>query len=96
MQIVVDIPDGCYDLLIGGIFPVQDAYRLLAWIKNGTPLPNKHGRLIDADKVILNATIAMKNSNHEYMECVIAHMECVIAHMKLAPTIIKAESEDKE
>jgi hypothetical protein len=39
MQIVIDIPDGCYEELNNGQFPVQDAYRLVAWIKNGTPLP---------------------------------------------------------
>lgn len=49
MQIVIDIPDGCYEELNSGRFPLQDAYRLVAWIKNGTPLPKGHGRLIDAD-----------------------------------------------
>lgn len=39
MQIVINIPDGCYEELNNGQFPVQDAYRLVAWIKNGTPLP---------------------------------------------------------
>lgn len=39
MQIVIDIPDGCYEELNNGQFPVQDAYRLVAWINNGTPLP---------------------------------------------------------
>lgn len=46
MQIVIDIPDGCYKELNNGQFPIQDAYRLVAWIKNGTPLPKGHGRLI--------------------------------------------------
>ena len=52
MQIVINIPDGCYEELNSGRFPVQDAYRLVAWIKNGTPLPKGHGRLIDVDEVI--------------------------------------------
>ena len=39
MQLVIDIPDGCYEELNSGRFPVQDAYRLVAWVKNGTPLP---------------------------------------------------------
>lgn len=39
MKIVIDIPDGCYEELITGSFPIQDAYRLVAWIKDGTPLP---------------------------------------------------------
>lgn len=52
MQIVIDIPDGCYKELNNGQFPIQDAYRLVAWIKEGTPLPKGHGRLIDADKLL--------------------------------------------
>ena len=40
MRIVIDIPNGCYEELNNGQFPVQDAYRLVAWIKNGTPLPD--------------------------------------------------------
>ena len=51
MQIVIEIPNGCYEELNNGQFPVQDAYRLVAWIKDGTPLPKGHGRLIDADKL---------------------------------------------
>ena len=39
MRIVIDIPDGCYKELNNGQFPIQDAYRLVAWIKDGTPLP---------------------------------------------------------
>ena len=45
MQIVINIPDGCYEELNNGQFPIQEAYRLVAWIKNGTPLPKGHGRL---------------------------------------------------
>ncbi len=65
-------------------------YDICERIKSGTPLPKGHGRLIDADEVVAEATKTMKYpANHKYMEC-------VIAHMKLAPTIIDAESEDKE
>lgn len=38
MRLVIDIPDGCYEELNNGQFPVQDAYRLVEWIKDGTPL----------------------------------------------------------
>ena len=49
MQIVIDIPKGAYEEICRARFPLQDAYRIVAWIKNGTPLPKGHGRLIDAD-----------------------------------------------
>ena len=51
MQVVIDIPDGCYEELKTASFPVQEAYRLVSWIKDGTPLPKGHGRLIDADEI---------------------------------------------
>lgn len=51
MQIVIEIPNGCYEELNNGQFPVQDAYRLVAWIKDGTPLPKGHGDLIDRSEI---------------------------------------------
>lgn len=52
MQIVIDIPNGAYEELCNAQFPVQDAYRIVAWIKNGTPLPKGHGRIVDIDNVV--------------------------------------------
>ena len=39
MIIVFDIPDGCYEQLNNGQFPIQDADRLVTWIKEGISLP---------------------------------------------------------
>ena len=88
MQIVIDIHERDYQSMLNGHIP----FSVLDVIRNGTPLPKGHGRLIDADAIIAEATEGMKYpSNYEYMEC-------VIAHMKLAPTIIEADkgSEDKK
>lgn len=38
MKLIIDIPDGCYEELKTASFPVQEAYRLVSWIKDGTPL----------------------------------------------------------
>ena len=43
MQILIDIPDGTYEEICNARFPIQDGYRLVSWIKNGTILSN-HGR----------------------------------------------------
>lgn len=51
MKIVIKIPDGCYKELCDATFPVQDAYRLVAWIVNGTPLPKGHGDLKDMEDI---------------------------------------------
>ena len=46
MQIVIDIDDWMYNEILRGI-----KYQGLEYnIKNGTPLPKGHGRLIDADE----------------------------------------------
>lgn len=90
MQIVIDIPDRIYKIVQNRTLNIMDAEILETAVKNGIPLPKGHGRLIDADEIISEATERMKYpSNHEYMEC-------VIAHMNLAPTIIEAEREGKE
>jgi len=51
MKVVIEIPDFIYDTLIEtgkyGFYRF-DAKRA---IKNGTPLPKGHGRLIDADDI---------------------------------------------
>lgn len=50
-------------------------------IKNGTPLPNGHGRLIDADALIFNA---------DYYEPLISKRD-----FDFAPTIIEAAGSDE-
>ena len=88
MQIVIDMPDGCYEELNSGRFPVQDAYRLVAWIKNGTPLPKGHGRLIDEKEVEKMIEVAKVNSEHSK-----TFAENII---KFTPTIIKADKVENE
>ena len=89
MQIVIDIPKETYIHLcnggnIGASLLIENA------IKNSTPLPKGHGRLIDADALDLEEEVSMADdwkTAHEIANCV-----------KYAPTIIEAdtESEDKE
>ena len=49
-KVVIDIPKGCYEEICTASFPVQDAYRLVAWIKEGTVLPDNptNGDMIKA------------------------------------------------
>ena len=51
MKIIIDIPDEMYAQIIdeNGIDTMLIPYKDI--IKNGTPLPKGHGRLIDADDV---------------------------------------------
>lgn len=51
MQIVIDIPEDMYNGIINNRRPLGCIAEMLDAIKNGTPLPKGHGRLIDADDV---------------------------------------------
>ena len=103
MQVVIDIPEEEYELVRhGNKSYTTEAYKgrplmlgnagmdiISQAVANGTPLPEHHGRLIDADSVIAEATEGMKYpKNHTYMEC-------VIAHINLAPTIIEGSHSEK-
>lgn len=48
MKVVIDIPENDYKLACDYPEALIDCYA--RYIKNGTPLPEKHGRLISADK----------------------------------------------
>ena len=76
MKLVIDIHD----------IPQNDHER---WVlKNGTPLPKGHGRLIDADALDLEKEVSMADdwkTAHEIANCV-----------KYAPTIIEADKEDAD
>lgn len=52
MQVVIDIPDAVYNQIKEGVdikIPSKFVLTVLNAIKNGTPLPKGHGRLVDAD-----------------------------------------------
>lgn len=85
MQIVIDIPEERYRLYkFKAEHHVSDAqFDLHNIIAKGKPLPKYHGRLIDADELIKVADgyINMSVDSEDIND---------------APTIIEAESEDKE
>lgn len=82
MQIVIDIPEE--------IKKKRDARKVLSndeiaticvAIKNGTPLPKGHGRLIDADEL----------KKHKYHDSDRFENAVSIAHIDWADTIIEAD-----
>ena len=89
MKVVIDIPNWLYHAIQEHNEPIY-SQSLGDAVRDGTPLPKGHGRLIDADKIVAEATERMKYpANHKYMEC-------VIAHMKLATTIIESDKTESE
>ena len=90
MKIIIDIQDRLIKKVKDHYVNPYEVDEICEAILDGTPLPKGHGRLIDADEIISEATKRMKYpENHQYMEC-------VIAHMKLAPTIVEADKESEE
>lgn len=82
MQIVINIPKGRYeDILSGKEFTLYQC-DVREVLKNGTPLPKGHGRLIDAD----NITFSRFFDAGDYAQAMRGIYE--------APTIIEAGKEE--
>ena len=86
MQIVIDIPDNLYK----AIMSFKDNKTLLKpyelFIFNGTPLPEHHGRLIDADTL---------DECKEMMDTIMGECKYAVRmdDIRNAPTIIPATKE---
>lgn len=95
MQIVIDIPDRIqYGIEKGITANGSEATSIvLEAVKNGTPLPKGHGRLIDADAIesILLSKGFDKARSPKFYEIVWAQKQ-----VHNAPTIIEAEKEAEE
>lgn len=87
MQIVIYIPEGAYEEICRAKFPIQDGYRLVSWIKDGTPLPKGHGRLVDADSMKTMKNIQSANFNA---------VELIRLWIDNQPTIIEADKTESE
>ena len=89
MQIVIDIDDSTYEAIEHEycILPPQKGLLKVLWdvIKNGTPLPKGHGRLIDESDLIPDS---------DYEDGTFYAVS--IGQIKRASTIIEAEKESEE
>ena len=89
MQIVIDIDDNLYTRLFdNGDEYVADMRRACVAIRNGTPLPKGHGRLIDADK------LEPKETAPEAWYSPMWGFE--LDDIEDAPTIVEADRESEE
>lgn len=80
MQIVIDIPNWLYNAILEHKEPIY-SQSLGEAVRDGTPLPKGHGRLIDADAL---------NFNADYNEPLISKLD-----FDNAPTIIEADKESE-
>lgn len=73
MQIVIDIDENVYTRLFdNGGDDESDIAKVCAAVRGGTPLPEQHGKLIDADAVI---TKAIEDKEYEALELAIKALE---------------------
>lgn len=93
MKIVIELNEEVYDEILNGIENAEIAGvglgDLSIALKNGTPLPKGHGRLIDADALKKESVMCPTVGNAETLLLDIWNVE----H---APTIIEADKEGAE
>lgn len=98
MQIIIDIPEELYNNILKdcGIYPYRLVYKAM---KNGIPLPEGHGRLIDGSKLKVELECGIRAGNYEEGYERYAHInsmdDCVDA-VEYADTIIEADKAESE
>lgn len=85
MQIVINIAKDRYKRIIEHTEGMYDMTCLLTIVENGTPLPEGHGRLIDADKL---------NPDSDYEDGIFYAVS--IGQIGGAETVVEAESEEEQ
>ena len=93
-ELVIKIPDEEYQnyLKMRPAYP-EGVFCYIKAIQNGTPLPEHHGRLIDADALPISHGVFVPRAANEVMLC--TPTDAVFAdEIKDAPTII--EGSDSE
>lgn len=78
VELVIKIPKKMYESVMNGTY----CGTLYQELKNGTPLPKGHGRLIDADALLKD----VRDNSESYFADDFAH-----EWVDVAPTIIEAD-----
>ena len=68
MKLIIDISEDAYKAACNGYMLPPDVENVVRGIKNGTPLPKDHEKLIDAE--IKDDTIPNEGSNHEFSDSI--------------------------
>lgn len=89
MQLVINIDDKLYEIIKNPkkLETMYHAGRLCEAVRNGTPLPKGHGRLIDADKLEYIKNDRPDEIGYHYVRKY---------NIDYAPTIIEADKINKK
>lgn len=94
MEIVIDILKEEYERVChGNKSPLTDI-ELMRAVANGIPLPEHHGRLIDADKAIKKLK-SLGNRDYRREKGTIQDAEKMLSYDGYTPTIIEADKKEK-
>ena len=91
MKLIIDIPEEVYKRMTNGDLPIYMAYK---YVKNGAPLPEGHGRLIDADDAI--SKICGGSCGCHFEECGYDKPCFSVTRIESAQTIIEADKEEEK
>lgn len=94
MQIVIDIPEEVYNEAITD-YKMNLTY-FEKFIADGTPLPKGHGKLKDADALILNNKDYIVTTADLESEVRNEMVEWINEDIENAPTIIEADKTESE
>ena len=90
MQIVIDIPESIYNTIEDDQFISREQLAVLQLhIIKGTPLPEEHGRLIDADAIKYNYFMCPETDNPTKIAVSKDKVDAM-------PTILKADKAESE
>lgn len=93
MKIIIDISDEDYQMLNSREEIITLSCNIIDVIRNGTPLPEHHGRLGDLDKLYTEMNNGIKAGNYEDGYESYGHindMDDCLECVKYADTIIEA------
>lgn len=94
MKLVIDIPENDYELALRNDYSaIYKGAHIAEAIKKGIPLPKYHGRLKDIDAFI--SKVKTDREHSAYSRSWTADDVLNALNNSYAPTIVEAESEDK-
>lgn len=89
MKLVIDIQDTLYEVIKEDKYQIYKG-TIYEMIKNGTPLPKGHGRLIDADEAI-KVLKSLGNRDYRREKGTIQDAIKMLSYKEYTPTIIEAD-----
>ena len=92
IELVIRLPEEVYKSIQDNDYCGISNADMYNEVKNGTPLPKGHGRLIDYSWVVDNVIKKLGIKNKRYL---LEAEKALMSIIETAPTIIEAESEEQ-